>query len=51
MVQRLPAAVRPSAGNYGHVVAIDETGRVVIDLQDPAGGQAPKGSTVTVTIV
>ena len=48
MVQRLPAALRPSAGSYGHVVAIDEAGRVVVDLQDPAGAH-PQVTSVTET--
>lgn len=38
MVQRLPAFVRPKAVAYGHVIAIDGTGKVVQDLQDPEGG-------------
>lgn len=37
MVQRLPAFVRPKATFYGHIVAVDGTGKVVADLQDPAG--------------
>ncbi len=37
MVQRLPAFVRPKATFYGHIVAVDGTGRVVASLQDPAG--------------
>jgi sugar lactone lactonase YvrE len=38
MIQRLPAVVRPEAVAYGHVVAIDGTGRVLASLQDPDGG-------------
>jgi len=37
-VQRLPGFLRPAAAAYGHVVAFDREGRVVEDLQDPAGG-------------
>ena len=37
MVQRLPAFVRPKATFYGHIVAVDGTGKVVVDLQDSAG--------------
>jgi sugar lactone lactonase YvrE len=37
MIQRLPTFVRPKAVAYGHVVAIDGTGRVVASLQDPDG--------------
>ncbi len=35
MVQRLPAFIRPKAKTYGHIIALDETGKVVQDLQDP----------------
>ncbi len=35
-VQRLPAALRPKATPYSHVVAIDGDGTVLINLQDPA---------------
>ena len=37
MVQRLPGFVRPKPVNYGHVIAVNDSGRVVADLQDPAG--------------
>jgi sugar lactone lactonase YvrE len=37
MIQRLPTFVRPKAVAYGHVVAIDGTGRVLVSLQDPDG--------------
>ena len=37
MIQRLPTFVRPQAVAYGHVVAIDGTGRVLASLQDPDG--------------
>jgi sugar lactone lactonase YvrE len=37
MVLRLPAAVRPKERRYGHVVALDDSGRVVASLQDPSG--------------
>jgi len=36
-LERLPDAVRPKAVPYGHVIAVDDSGRVVEDLQDPAG--------------
>ncbi len=48
MVQRLPAALRPKAVAYGHVIAIDLDGRVTHDLQDPAGGY-PLTTSVTET--
>jgi sugar lactone lactonase YvrE len=34
---RLPRSFLPLGQSYGHVFAIDETGRVVDDLQDPSG--------------
>jgi len=37
VVQRLPGFVRPKPVNYGHVVAVNDSGRVVVDLQDPSG--------------
>jgi sugar lactone lactonase YvrE len=37
LIQRLPAFVRPKPGHYGHVIAVDDSGRVVADLQDPSG--------------
>jgi len=37
MVQRLPAAIRPKAQHYGHIVAINDQGEVVLDMQDPLG--------------
>jgi len=37
VVQRLPAAVRPKAVHYGHVIAFDDNGEVLLNLQDPAG--------------
>ncbi len=35
VVQRLPAFIRPSAQAYGHVIAFNEAGNVVANLQDP----------------
>ena len=37
---RLPRALWPVPPAYGHVVAFTEDGRIVADLQDPAGGYA-----------
>jgi sugar lactone lactonase YvrE len=37
LVMRLPASMRPAATRYGLVVRIDETGKVLETLQDPAG--------------
>ena len=36
-VRRLPEWIRPAPVNYGHIIAIDTTGRVVESLQDPSG--------------
>lgn len=38
LVQRLPAFVRPKAEPYSHLLAIDDSGRVTHDFQDPAAG-------------
>jgi sugar lactone lactonase YvrE len=46
MTLRLPRALWPVPPVYGHVVAFDESGRVVADLQDPAG-RIPETSGVT----
>jgi sugar lactone lactonase YvrE len=37
VIQRLPAAVRPKAVHYGHVIAFDDSGQTLLNLQDPAG--------------
>ena len=49
---RLPRSLLPVGDPYGHVFAFDENGRVVEDLQDPAGAYpqttgAPKRRTVS----
>lgn len=46
LVQRLPAFVRPKAKAYGHIIAIDGSGQVVKDLQDPSG-RYPLNTSVT----
>ena len=43
---RLPKALWPVPPTYGHVIAFDEQGRVVLDLQDPAG-RLPETSGAT----
>jgi hypothetical protein len=48
VIQRLPAFLRPRAVAYGHIIAIDETGLVVEDLQDPDGGY-PINTSITET--
>jgi len=46
MTLRLPRPLWPMPPAYGHVIAFDEDGRVVADLQDPAG-RIPETSGVT----
>lgn len=48
LVQRLPAFLRPQATHYGHIIALDQQGRVIMDLQDP-GGTYPLNTSVTET--
>jgi len=48
VIQRMPAFMRPQAVAYGHIIAIDDNGKVVIDLQDPDGSY-PINSSVTET--
>lgn len=43
---RLPRALWPVPPTYGHVIAFDEQGRIVYDLQDPAG-RLPETSGAT----
>ena len=43
---RLPKALWPIPPAYGHVIAFDEAGAIVADLQDPAG-QYPETTGVT----
>ena len=37
VVHRFPAFTRPKAEHYGHVIAIDAEGQVLLSLQDPLG--------------
>ena len=37
IVQRLPAAIRPKAQRYAHIVAFDDNGNIVKNLQDELG--------------
>jgi len=41
VIVRIPAALQPKPARYAHIIAIDETGRVLEDRQDPHGGYAP----------
>jgi sugar lactone lactonase YvrE len=45
---RLPKALWPVPPAYGHVFAFDESGKVLIDLQDPSGAY-PEATAVTET--
>ncbi len=48
VIQRMPAFARPKAVPYGHIIAIDGKGKVVVDLQDP-DGEYPINTSVTET--
>ena len=48
MIQRMPAFLRPKAVPYGHIIAIDGGGKVLVDLQDPEGTY-PINTSVTET--
>ena len=41
VIQRMPAFVRPAATSYGHVVAMDEDGTILLSLQDPRRNITP----------
>jgi sugar lactone lactonase YvrE len=45
---RMPRSLQPVPKPYGHVIAFDEDGHVVADLQDPSGGY-PEATSVTET--
>jgi len=45
---RLPRFLWPVPPAYGHVIAFDENGKILIDLQDPSG-QYPETTGVTET--
>jgi sugar lactone lactonase YvrE len=48
VILRMPAFLQPAAQPYGHIIAIDGSGNVLEDLQDPAGGY-PINTSVTET--
>ena len=48
VIQRMPAFLRPKAVPYGHIMAIDDNGTVVANLQDPDGSY-PLNTSVTET--
>ena len=45
---RIPRVMRPKASEYGHIIAIDDAGRVLDDRQDPTGAY-PKMTSVLET--
>jgi len=48
LVMRLPRSLWPVPPAYGHVFAFDESGKVLVDLQDPSGAY-PETTAVTET--
>jgi sugar lactone lactonase YvrE len=48
VIARLPKSLWPVPPAYGHVIAFDEAGRIVADLQDPSG-EYPETTGVTET--
>lgn len=40
VAHRLPSALQPQPERHGHVIAVNEQGEVVVDLQDPTGAYA-----------
>lgn len=48
VIQRMPKFLRPQAVAYGHIIAIDDSGSVLTDLQDQDGGY-PINTSVTET--
>ena len=46
VIQRLPAFMRPKAVAYGHIIAIDDKGKVLVDLQDPDGSYPINSSVI-----
>ncbi|MES2299192.1 MAG: SMP-30/gluconolactonase/LRE family protein [Pseudomonadota bacterium] len=48
LMLRIPRALWPTPKPYGHVIAFDEDGKVLVDLQDPSGNAAlTTGATET----
>jgi sugar lactone lactonase YvrE len=43
---RLPPSIRPKPRTYGHIIAVDQQGRVTANLQDPTGGYAMNTSVL-----
>ena len=48
MLLRIPKFLQPAASDYGHIIAIDDSGRVVDDRHDPTGAY-PKMTSVLET--
>lgn len=49
LLLRLPKFLWPVPPAYGHVIAFDETGRILADLQDPSGAY-PETTAITETV-
>lgn len=48
VIQRLPAFIKPKPKAYGHIIAFDQNGKILLDLQDP-NTQYPKNTSVLET--
>ena len=48
IIQRMPEFIRPKAVPYGHIIAIDASGKVVKNLQQPQASY-PINTSVTET--
>ncbi|MBI4964520.1 MAG: strictosidine synthase family protein [Desulfomonile tiedjei] len=48
MIQRMPSFMRPKAESYGHIIAVDGNGKILLDLQDPQTTY-PQNTAVTET--
>ena len=48
LAMRLPKSLWPVPPAYGHVFAFDESGKVIVDLQDPSGAY-PEATAITET--
>ena len=46
VVQRMPAFMLPKPVAYGHIIAIDDKGKVLVDLQDPDGSYPMNTSVI-----
>jgi sugar lactone lactonase YvrE len=37
VIQRMPDFIKPQAAPYGHIIAVDGQGKILLSLQDPSG--------------